>query len=820
MGVAPNIRLNRGLRRGAANPPPPPPPPAPPAPPGAGAGAAQDEQQRAGPVRRVFARINPNRRLQIAVRRQQGRAQQLVPNPQQPVPNPEQPVPNPEQPVPNPEQPVPNPQLPALNPEQPVVNPRTVGTPATAQRPVVAINNIGVLPARGEEAPRPGGRTGQRSLGEAIGRGRALLEQQRRMIAEDMVRRRGTGRQQNLLSVSRRFEQTLQSASNLFDLIESAPVAEANQIASDEGLVEQRLVELQRLSQQFHQQAQRPPEPALPQVPAPVITPPAPVSADIPEPGSAVKPGTAHNSQPQNTAPAVGDNQADPVVQVQPNPIREADPQPPAAAPTDQPAPQNNAPAEHLPEVGQPIPVLAPFPDPPNEEEPADVDDQMQFQVVPGQDEQHFRINLNAEQGNHLFAAVAANRADPANEVIPAMRMEDGNLHINAGGVNIAIELPFRGDRAEPPPRVGAQPQRERVRLRGRLSHRNEQSPFFQLDPRNIQIMRARIAIIGSEFVKRIKCNLSGEFPPNHNFLTLELVYISNMIAKNIRESLDMSTDDPVPPPAPPPLPEFYPYFDQEMPGQEVLEGRVNAIAEIFNETLRNSLRSDKIFVNRKVRNFQHNTRDNNVHPPSDNLSLASQYFHRKVRELVSGSRLQLENVVVSGGEQTSEHRLTHRVLSVALGRPYEEINRRVVGNVNTEQEQRRTASVNVTLGQNSAENSSNIDPAVNTSDINPTENISDMSPTEPGSDINPTEYILDVDCVQNGSDVKVTTVEKGSNTVPHDDGERPGPSREYAEEHVTPGVRDNHVIPVSSDSKRNHSSEADSRESKAAKLS
>ena len=378
---------------------------------------------------------------------------------------------------------------------------------------------------------------------------------------------------------------------------------------------------------------------------------------------------------------------------------------------------------------------------------------------------------------------------DPANQVLRAVRMDDGNVHINAGGVNIAIELPYRGDQAEPPPRVGPNNQRERVRLRGRLSHRNENSPFYQLDPRNIQIMRARIAIIGSEFVKRIKCNLSGEFPPNHNFLTLELVYISNMIAKQIRESLNVTSDDPDPAPTPPPLPQFYPYFDPEMPGQEVLEGRVNAIAEIFNETLRNSLRSDKVLVNRRVRGFQHSTRDNNVHPPSDNLSLASQYFHRKVRELVSGSALQLENVVVCEGEQTSEHRLTHRVLSVTLGRPYEEINRRVLANVNGDPEQRRSVSVNVSLVKTVSENRS---------DVNSVENRSDVA------------------SVENRSDVKST--ESRSDVPSNDDGELPGPSRDYRPDQVTVSTNTNDK-PVQSDSKRHHSSETECRDSKAAKL-
>ena len=165
-----------------------------------------------------------------------------------------------------------------------------------------------------------------------------------------------------------------------------------------------------------------------------------------------------------------------------------------------------------------------------------------QFQGQNGAQDDNVRIDLNAgalEQellGDPVEEALRAVRVDdPVEEALRAVRVDDGNVHINAGGVNIAIELPYRGERADPPNVAGVNNPRDRVRARGRLSHRNENSPFYQLDPRNIQIMRARIAIISSEFVKRIKCNLSGEFPPNNNFLTPNLIHISNLITQLIR---------------------------------------------------------------------------------------------------------------------------------------------------------------------------------------------------------------------------------------------------------------------------------------------
>ena len=818
-GAAPNIRLNRGARRGFVNPPAAAAPANPPAPDNAAAAAAP-APQRVEPVRRVFARINPNRRLQIAVRRlgqgppgpnRQQPARNPAQNPPQVIPNNQQPIENPLRPAPDPIDPTQNRQQPPQNPMRPVQIPQNApqnsGEPVQNNQPPVESQQ---MPGNSEQAvrnrsaqqpvqnpsrpasvqPSSSGLVGNLYGIDVLGtngnsRGSAA---QPPNIPHDAVNRpasvqpsssglvgnlygidvhgtngnsRGSAAQPpNIPHDAVNRPASVQPSSsglvgNLYGIDvhgtngnsrgsaaqppniqkDSGPVPGSSKDVSDRNVNRLRDVvrQLKRedsdgdfsakldeiLKPLLEQQAQGGAGSSSAQTPNS-----APASSSSTETDN--RAGSAETTSSVatfsgyeetgtlrvNPAAATNTNAKNSTAHPNSDTAQNANGAPTNSAALGVGNAQNErtvqnareVPQGEAPEVGQPIPVLAPFPDPPNEEAP---DDQLQLHMDGADGGQYdnfrivnnfgFRINLNAEPvENDLLE-------DPAQQVVRGVRVEDGNVHINAGGVNIAIEPPVRGDQAPPPPppRVRVNNPRERVRLRGRLCHRNENSPFYQLDPRNIQVMRARLVIISSEFVKRVKCNLSGEFPPNHGFLTQELVHMSNLIAQKIRQALGVPSEAPNPGPVPPSLPQFYPDFDPEMPPQETLQGRITAIAEIFNEILRSSLRSDRLLVNRTSRGFQDNTKDNNVHPPCDNLVLASHYFHQKIRELISGSELVLENVVVSEGEQTCQHRLTHQVLSATLGRSFEEIGRRVVDSLERTSEQRQSIRVRVDVTQN-----------------------------------------------------------------------------------------------------------------------
>ena len=762
-GAAPNIRLNRGARRGFVNPPAAAAPANPPAP-----DNAAPAPQRVEPVRRVFARINPNRRLQIAVRRlgqgppgpnRQQPARNPAQNPPQVIPNNQQPIENPLRPAPDPIDPTQNRQQPPQNPMRPVQIPQNApqnsGEPVQNNQPPVESQQ---MPGNSEQAvrnrsaqqpvqnpsrpasvqPSSSGLVGNLYGIDVLGTNRNSQQSVQNPSRPASVQPSSSGLVGNLygidvLGTNGNSRGSAAPPPNIQQ--DSGPGPGSSKDVSDRNVNRLRDVvrQLKREDSDGDLSAK------LDEILKPLLEQQA-------QGGAGSSSAQTPNSAPASSSSTETDNRAGSAettssvatfsgyeetgtLRVNPAAATNTNAQNSTAHPNSDTAqnangaPTNSAalgvgnaqnertvqnarevPQGEAPEVGQPIPVLAPFPDPPNEEAP---DDQLQLHVEGADGGQYdnfrivnnfgFRINLNAEPvENDLLE-------DPAQQVVRGVRVEDGNVHINAGGVNIAIEPPVRGDQAPPPPppRVRVNNPRERVRLRGRLCHRNENSPFYQLDPRNIQVMRARLVIISSEFVKRVKCNLSGEFPPNHGFLTQELVHMSNLIAQKIRQALGVPSEAPNSGPVPPSLPQFYPDFDPEMPPQETLQGRITAIAEIFNEILRSSLRSDRLLVNRTSRGFQDNTKDNNVHPPCDNLVLASHYFHQKIRELISGSELVLENVVVSEGEQTCQHRLTHQVLSATLGRSFEEIGRRVVDSLERTSEQRQSIRVRVDVTQN-----------------------------------------------------------------------------------------------------------------------
>ena len=744
-GAAPNVRLNRGARRGFVNPPaaaaapgnPAAAAPANPPAPDNAAAAAVPAPQRVEPVRRVFARINPNRRLQIAVRRlgQGPPGPNRQPPARNPAQNPPRAVSNNQQPIENPLRPAPNPVDPTQNRHQLPQNPlRLVSSPQnTSQNSQdLAQNNQQPVESSSQQttgSPEQAARSAQQSVQNPSGP--ASVQPSASGLVGNLYGIGVLGTNGNTRSSASQPPNIQQDAgpgpgsskdvsdrhvNRLRDVVQQLKREDS------EGDLSARLDEI--LKPLLEQQSQGGAGASSAQTPNSAPASSSSTATDN-RAGSAEHTSFVGNSSAyeetgslRDLAAATNTNAQSSATQSNSDTAQNVNSAPTNSATLDvgnaqngrtaenaREVPQGEAPPE-VPEVGQPIPVLAPFPDPPNEEAP---DDQLQLHVEGDNGGQYdnfrivnnfgFRINLNAEPvENDLLE-------DPAQQVVRGVRVEDGNVHINAGGVNIAIEPPVRGDQAPPPPpprvRVNNINPRERVRLRGRLCHRNENSPFYQLDPRNIQVMRARLVIISSEFVKRVKCNLSGEFPPNHGFLTQELVHMSNLIAQKIRQALGVPSEAPNPGPIPPVLPQFYPDFDPEMPTQETLQGRITAIAEIFNEILRSSLRSDRLLVNRTSRGFQDNTKDNNVHPPCDNLVLASHYFHQKIRELISGSDLVLENVVVSEGEQTCQHRLTHQVLSATLGRSFEEIGRRVVDSLERTPEQRQSIRVRVDVAQN-----------------------------------------------------------------------------------------------------------------------
>ena len=283
-----------------------------------------------------------------------------------------------------------------------------------------------------------------------------------------------------------------------------------------------------------------------------------------------------------------------------------------------------------LPEAGegQPIPVLAPIPAPP-----------------PLRPHRH-PLNI-AVQAEDLRDFVGRG----------AVRMGDGRL-------NIEIELPAGEDLAA----------REARLQHYRTDERD--GPFYGLDERNMQVLPTRVALIGEEFFRRVKCSLTGVFPPNHFYLTPHLLHLTELATSRIRTTIGLPSDNPIPAPLARRTIPFYPAFDSKMPQQALLEQRVDAIAQNLMTDIRGSFRSLPVHVNTEIQGFQRAAPDTTAQPQGDRVTVATQYFHRKFTELFLQEPLKLENLTISPGvpDPRGNHRLLHRVLQVSLGARFEDI--------------------------------------------------------------------------------------------------------------------------------------------------
>lgn len=277
---------------------------------------------------------------------------------------------------------------------------------------------------------------------------------------------------------------------------------------------------------------------------------------------------------------------------------------------------------------GQPIPVLAPIP------------------AAPPLRPHRHPLNI-AVQAQDLREFVGRG----------AVRLGDGRL-------NIEIELP-----------AGEEVAAREARLQHYRTDQRE-GPFFGLDARNMQVLPTRVALIGEEFFRRVKCSLTGEFPPNHFYLTPHLLHLAELATSRIRTTIGLPSDEPITVPLVRRTIPFYPAFDSKMPQQALLEERVDAIVQNLIADIRDSFRSLPVHVNMEIRGFQRASPDTTPEPQGDRVTVATQYFHRKFTELFLQEPLKLENLTISPGvlDPRGNHRLLHRVLQVSLGAPFQDV--------------------------------------------------------------------------------------------------------------------------------------------------